>query len=183
MALRRNFISYQDYYCHSCKPSKYNRFWDCVEKKCSDREDNESRDDCSCKRYDSCRPTHCQTKFASYVHKGKSHLKCGDAIPFRKMIASEGCGWHCCTDRIELDKGVYYLNFFAEYSCQCGGTLSICCNNERLPCAYAFLNPCINFVYINTMIKLEKRAKISVRNISDSLITIEMARLNIFCLL
>ncbi len=185
MALRRNFISYQDYFCNNCKPTGYRRFWDCVERKCGDREesDNSKKDSCSCKKYGTCHPNCHQTHFASYTHSGKSHLKCGDAIAFRKMLSSEGCSWHCCAEHIELAKGVYYLNFFTQHCSKCGGTLAFCCNNERLPNAYAFLNPCTNFAYINTMLRVEKCSKISVRNVCDSLITIEMARLNIFCLL
>jgi hypothetical protein len=214
MALHRNFVPYQDFYCKRCSPNRFQHCRNCPERFCphcfapcaadcghcphcarpfdQDRRerhdcDRERRDgdcDCdfhktACEKFGFCRRDN-QTEFASFIHKDKCVLKCGDALPFRKILSSDGCGWHCVTACIGLARGVYYINLFGSHSSKCGGTLALCSNNDRLPEAHAFLDSCSNAFYINTIIKVEKREKISVRNVSDSLIKIEMARLNIF---
>lgn len=180
MALHRNFVSYEDYFCGRCSPSKYKSWWECAEKKCNKDQEGEDKGGCACERFSSCHKLECGMEFASFIHKDGSELKCGDGLSFRRVLSSDGCGWSCASVNISLERGVYYINLFGIHDAKCGGTIAICCNNERLAQAYAYLIPCNNSFYINTMIRIEKRVKISVRNVSDSLIKIQSARLNIF---
>ena len=120
--------------------------------------------------------------FASFINADKCSLKCGDAIKFKRVLASEGCGWKCSSDCIELARGAYMIFVSGLQSNKCGGTLAICCNDEKVKGGHTYLSSSHSPFCINVMLKIEKCANISVRNISDSIINIELAKLNILSL-
>lgn len=203
MITYRNFIPYQDYYCKNCMPYLYGRdyYW------CGGGRGSSRYDRCgygvaagrggryfepSC--YDSCR---CDKKcseatfdkcycgredildFASFINVGKCKLECGEAIRFKRILASDRCSWHFDKECIELSRGAYCICLTGMQNNKSGGRIAICCDGERIKDGDAYLPKHESSFCIDVLIRLHKRSFISVRNISDNPIYITSAKLNI----